>query len=56
MPQMQAGLRYVGDDQPGIRRIRRGAGFIYVMPSGKRLLDQVQGAGRNARPWRNGNA
>lgn len=26
----QAALRYVGGTQPGIRRIRRGRGFVYV--------------------------
>lgn len=36
-----AGLRYVRDDQPGIRRRRRGAGFVYVTPDGKRVTDPV---------------
>jgi DNA topoisomerase-1 len=30
-----AGLRYVTDRSPGIRRLRRGAGFRYVGPEGK---------------------
>jgi len=30
-----AGLRYVNDDSPGIRRIRSGQGFRYVGPKGK---------------------
>jgi DNA topoisomerase I len=28
------GLRYVGDDEPGIRRLRRGRGFSYERPDG----------------------
>jgi len=35
----QAGLRYVNDAQPGIRRIRSGRGFAYVLPDGSRLRD-----------------
>jgi DNA topoisomerase-1 len=34
-----AGLRYVGDDLPGIRRIKAGKGFAYLGPDGKRLTD-----------------
>jgi DNA topoisomerase I len=30
-----AGLRYVSDSIPGIRRERRGSGFRYIMPSGR---------------------
>jgi DNA topoisomerase-1 len=30
-----AGLRYVNDDSPGIRRLRNGQGFRYVGPNGK---------------------
>src|SRR5690349_19449031 len=36
----EAGLHYVGDDQPGIRRKRAGAGFSYVDANGKRIHDQ----------------
>src|SRR5688500_11368083 len=32
-----AGLRYVADDAPGIRRVRRGQAFVYVRPDGKPL-------------------
>ena len=32
-----AGLRYVHDEMPGIRRERRGKGFSYVLPDGERL-------------------
>src|SRR5437868_2432713 len=34
-----AGLRYVTDDQPGIRRFRAGKGFRYVGPDGKPVRD-----------------
>lgn len=34
-----AGLRYVNDDQPGIRRQKRGKGFRYVLPSGDAVTD-----------------
>lgn len=34
-----AGLRYVSDEQPGIRRVRRGKGFGYVMPDGQPVRD-----------------
>lgn len=30
-----AGLRYVSDAKPGIRRMRRGTGFSYVGANGK---------------------
>jgi DNA topoisomerase-1 len=35
----EAGLRYVSDDGPGIRRIRRGKGFSYIGPDGQPLTD-----------------
>jgi DNA topoisomerase-1 len=35
----QAGLRYVSDDSPGIRRVRSGSGFRYVGPDGKPVRD-----------------
>jgi len=34
-----AGLRYVTDAKPGIRRHRRGKGFYYTQPGGARLSD-----------------
>src|SRR5687768_13443601 len=34
-----AGLRYVRDDRPGIRRLRRGKGFRYVDPAGRPVRD-----------------
>jgi DNA topoisomerase I len=34
-----AGLRYVSDTQPGIRRKRAGKGFVYVGPDGKAIRD-----------------
>jgi DNA topoisomerase I len=34
-----AGLRYVGDTQPGIRRKKSGKGFTYVGPDGKTIRD-----------------
>ena len=34
-----AGLRYVSDIQPGIRRKRAGKGFTYVSPDGKTIHD-----------------
>lgn len=34
-----AGLRYVSDDGPGIRRIRSGSGFAYRTPDGASLRD-----------------
>jgi DNA topoisomerase-1 len=34
-----AGLRYVTDSSPGIRRRRRGRGFVYVGPDGDPLRD-----------------
>ncbi len=35
----EAGLRYVSDDRPGIRRVRAGHGFTYKLPSGETLRD-----------------
>jgi DNA topoisomerase-1 len=35
-----AGLRYVSDAQPGIRRKRRGRGFTYLDPAGKPIHDK----------------
>jgi DNA topoisomerase-1 len=34
-----AGLRYVSDHKPGIRRRRSGKGFVYLQPNGARLTD-----------------
>jgi DNA topoisomerase-1 len=34
-----AGLRYVNDQIPGIRRRRAGKGFVYLSPQGERLTD-----------------
>jgi DNA topoisomerase I len=36
----EAGLRYVSDSSPGIRRKRSGTGFTYVGTDGKRITDQ----------------
>ncbi|HEY7311080.1 MAG TPA: DNA topoisomerase IB [Gemmataceae bacterium] len=35
----EAGLRYVGDDRPGIRRVRKGKGFRYLGPDDKPVRD-----------------
>lgn len=35
----KAALRYVSDRQPGIRRVRSGKGFRYVLPDGTTLRD-----------------
>jgi DNA topoisomerase-1 len=35
-----AGLRYVSDSAPGIRRKRAGTGFTYVGPDGRRIADE----------------
>lgn len=35
-----AGLRYVTDDRPGIRRRRSGKGFVYLDPEGRRIRDR----------------
>jgi len=37
-----AELRYVSDEDPGIRRIRRGKGFVYRSPGGKPISDAKQ--------------
>jgi DNA topoisomerase-1 len=34
-----AGLRYVSDEEPGIRRQKRGKGFRYLLPDGTALKD-----------------
>jgi DNA topoisomerase I len=36
------GLRYVSDDGPGIRRVKKGNGFRYVDPNGKMISDDEQ--------------
>lgn len=33
------GLRFTSDEEPGIRRVRRGRGFVYLAPSGRRIAD-----------------
>ena len=38
---MDAGLRYVTDARPGIRRVRSGRGFRYVDPDGATVRDPV---------------
>ena len=35
----EAGLRYVNDSMPGIRRRRAGRGFTYLGPDGRRITD-----------------
>jgi DNA topoisomerase-1 len=35
-----AGLRYVSDSRPGIRRERRGDGFVYFDPQGREITDE----------------
>jgi len=37
-----AGLVYVSDSMPGIRRIREGDGFIYVKPDKQRVTDKAE--------------
>lgn len=37
----QAGLRYVSDQEPGIRRIRRGRGFAYRDADGRAVRDKA---------------
>jgi DNA topoisomerase-1 len=37
-----AGLRYVSCRDAGIRRIKRGGGFAYLLPNGKRLTDSAE--------------
>src|SRR5919112_3930916 len=36
-----AGLRYVSDEQPGIRRRKAGKGFTYMKPSGSKVDDEA---------------
>ncbi len=36
----EAGLRYVSDTRPGIRRERRGDGFVYFKPDGTRVEEE----------------
>jgi DNA topoisomerase-1 len=38
----KAGLRYMTDDVPGIRRLKAGRSFRYVMPDGKPLTDKAE--------------
>jgi DNA topoisomerase-1 len=38
----EAGLRYVTDASPGIRRRRAGRGFTYIGPDGRRIADRQQ--------------
>src|ERR1051325_9574626 len=40
----EAGLRYVSDLAPGIRRQRDGAKFKYVGPDGKEISDEAERA------------
>ena len=35
----EAGLRYVSDTMPGVRRRRAGKGFVYIGPEGERISD-----------------
>jgi DNA topoisomerase-1 len=42
LPAAPRGLVYVSDDTPGIRRVKRGTGFGYVMPDGRPLRDAEQ--------------
>jgi DNA topoisomerase-1 len=37
----EAGLRYVSDEVPGIRRVRRGKSFAYVAAGGKPVRDEA---------------
>nr|WP_243370501.1 DNA topoisomerase IB [Microvirga solisilvae] len=36
-----AGLTYVSDEEPGIRRKKSGKGFTYLRPDGKRVADEA---------------
>ncbi|MGO4523251.1 DNA topoisomerase IB [Microvirga sp. 2MCAF35] len=36
-----AGLRYVSDEEPGIRRKKSGKGFVYTRPDGKKVEDEA---------------
>ena len=35
------GLRYVSDDEPGLRRRKTGKGFSYTKPDGKSVRDKA---------------
>lgn len=37
-----AGLRYVSDQIPGIRRVARGKHFVYIDPCGKQITDEEE--------------
>src|SRR5215207_4496740 len=37
-----AGLRYVSCSEPGIRRVKRGKGFVYRLPNGKLLRNEAE--------------
>lgn len=37
-----AGLRYVSDEMPGIRRIRKGKAFVYQASDGKTITDEAE--------------
>lgn len=37
-----AGLEYVFDDMPGLRRVRRGNGFVYLDPAGEQVDDATR--------------
>ncbi len=41
---MSDALVYYSDDQPGIRRMRRGRGFSYLAPDGTRIADATERA------------
>ena len=36
-----AGLRYVSDEEPGIRRKKSGKGFTYTKPDGAKVADEA---------------
>lgn len=38
----EAGLRYVSDEMPGIRRLRKGKGFAYVDARGSAITDEAE--------------
>src|SRR5207247_5024191 len=38
-PAAEAGLVYTSDEEPGIRRVRKGKGFEYIESEGKRVRD-----------------
>jgi DNA topoisomerase-1 len=44
----KAGLRYITDDRPGVRRRRAGKGFTYIGPDGTRIADAERIAWFNA--------